>query len=76
MPRKDGTGPPLGGGAGSGGGIGRGGMGAGRMRGSRPGSGPEGQCICPNCGTRMPHQTGMPCYDLTCPQCGSKMTKV
>jgi len=75
MPRGDRTGPPGGGGAGAGRGIGRGGAGGGRMRGSRPGSGPGGQCVCPSCGTKVPHQLGMPCYDLTCPQYGSKMIK-
>jgi hypothetical protein len=75
MPRGDGTGPPWGGGAGAGRGIGRGGTGGGRMGGSRPGSGPGGQCVCPNCGAIVPHQLGMPCYGLTCPQCGSKMIK-
>ena len=75
MPRGDRTGPPWGSGAGTGRGIGRGGAGGGRMRVSRPGSGPGGQCVCPSCGAKVPHQLGMPCYDLTCPQCESKMIK-
>ena len=74
MPRGDRTGPPGGGGAGRG--IGRGGVGRGRMRGNRPGSGPGGQCVCPSCGAKAPHQLGIPCYDVTCPQCGARMTKV
>ena len=73
MPRGDGTGPPGGGETGSGRGIGKGGGGAGRMGGNRPGAGPSGECVCPNCGARAPHQVGAPCYNLSCPQCGTKM---
>ena len=75
MPRKDRTGPPGGGGPGAGRGIGRGGGGAGRMGGTRPGAGPGGSCVCPSCGTRLPHQVGVPCYDLSCPQCSAKMVR-
>ena len=76
MPGKDRTGPPGGGGKISGGGIGRGGGGRGRMGGNRPGSGPGGLCECPNCGTKVSHQRGVPCFDLVCPGCGTPMTKV
>lgn len=75
MPRGDRTGPPRGGGLSTGRGIGRGVAGGGRMRGSRPGSGPGGQCVCPKCGATVSHQVGIPCYSLTCPQCGAKMIK-
>jgi hypothetical protein len=71
MPRGDGTGPPWGGGPGTG----RGGRGAGRMRGTRPGAGPSGECVCPNCGARVPHQAGTPCYNLSCLKCGAKMVR-
>jgi len=74
MPGGDGTGP-FGGGPGTGGGFGRGG-GRGRMGGNRPGSGPGGDCVCPNCGERVPHQQGMPCYSVNCPKCGTKMARV
>ncbi|MHC1611231.1 MAG: hypothetical protein ACXQTW_06520 [Candidatus Methanospirareceae archaeon] len=47
--------------------------GRGRMGGS--GLGPGGECRCPNCGYTMPHQTGVPCYQQTCPKCGSKMVR-
>lgn len=57
-----------GGGAGRGGGMGRG-MGGGR------GMGPGGQCVCPNCGERAPHQRGVPCFDMKCPKCGTAMTR-
>lgn len=75
MPRGDGTGPPAGGGLGSGGGIGRGGAGRGRMGGTRPGAGPGGECVCPSCGAKVPHQVGVPCYNLSCPKCGAKMVR-
>lgn len=68
MPRGNGTGPP------GGGGSGRGGR-AGRMGGTRPGAGPGGDCICPNCGAKVPHQAGTPCYKLSCPKCGTKMAR-
>jgi len=37
--------------------------------------GPGGQCVCPNCGTKVPHTTDRPCYELNCPNCGQKMTR-
>jgi hypothetical protein len=73
MPRGDGTGP-FGGGPGTGRGMGGGG-GRGRMGGNRPGAGPGGYCICPSCGEKVPHQAGSPCYNLTCPKCGSRMVR-
>jgi hypothetical protein len=57
----------------SGGGQGQGG--GGRGRGGGFGSGPGGNCVCPNCGTKQPHQQGRPCYQITCPKCGAKMTR-
>jgi len=77
MPRGDGTGPAgqgPGTGRGMGGGkAGRGG--GGRMGGDRAGAGTGGFCICPSCGTKVPHQQGSPCNTLQCPGCGSKMTR-
>jgi len=64
MPRGDGTGPPRGM-------VGRGS----RMGGTRPGAGPGGNCVCPRCGTKVPHQKGTPCYNLNCPKCGTKMVR-
>jgi len=75
MPRGDGTGPPSSGGLGRGRGVGRGGGGRGRMGGTLPGAGPSGSCVCPNCGAGLPHQVGVPCYNLSCPQCGTKMVR-
>jgi len=37
--------------------------------------GPDGECICPNCGHRELHQLGVPCYNRKCPKCGSLMTR-
>jgi len=75
MPFGDGTGP-------SGQGLGRGrgmGMGRGGGRGykgaNRPGAGPGGFCICPSCGTKVPHQAGVPCNSVNCPKCGARMMR-
>ncbi|NIV37700.1 MAG: hypothetical protein GWN58_52280 [Anaerolineae bacterium] len=73
MPRGDGTGP-AGEGPGTGRGLGRGG-GRGRMGGTRPGAGPGGVCKCPSCGHTVPHQTGQPCYKVSCPKCDTKMVR-
>jgi len=49
--------------------------GGGRNRGNKAGSGPVGNCVCPNCGKEITHERGVPCYELECPECGSKMIK-
>jgi len=49
--------------------------GPGRVRKSPPGSGPGGNCICPRCGATIPHQRGIPCTQITCPQCGHTMVR-
>ncbi|MCD6478058.1 MAG: DUF134 domain-containing protein [Candidatus Aenigmarchaeota archaeon] len=48
-------------------------VGRGRMGGF--GAGPTGDCVCPKCGYRMPHQRGVPCYQQKCPKCGTPMTR-
>ena len=53
---------------------GRGG-GPGRMGGTKPGAGPGGYCVCPNCGHKAPHQLGKPCYSVSCPKCGTRMVR-
>ena len=72
MPGRDGTGP-----LGTGGGMGRGqGRGSG-TQGLRQGGGrmagpfPNGFCVCPQCGEKVPHQPGKPCTTVQCHQCGS-----
>lgn len=58
-------------------GVGRG-LGQGGGGGRQPkgfGLGPDGGCICPACGTKAPHQRGIPCYDQKCPKCGQPMTR-
>ena len=72
MPRGDGTGPQ---GQGSGTGRGMGPRGGGRVRGGGYGAGPGGDCICTNCGERVPHQLGTPCIEQKCPKCGAAMTR-
>ena len=63
MPRGDGTGPPSGGQIRKGGG------------GGPLAAGPEGQCICPQCGYKLAHIAGQPCNQRDCPECGAKMTR-
>ncbi len=55
--------------------TGGGGGGRGRKGGTRPGAGPGGDCVCPNCGHRMPHRRGQPCYEVLCPKCGTRMVR-
>ena len=54
------------------------GLGRGAGRGRQPGGfglGPGGDCLCPSCGARAPHQRGIPCYEQKCPKCDSPMTR-
>ena len=76
MSGRDGTGP-----VGTGGGMGRGqGRGSG-TQGLQQGGGrmagpfPNGFCVCPQCGEKVPHQPGKPCTTVQCPQCGSLMVR-
>ena len=62
--KRSGQGP--GGGRGSGGGGRGGGLG---RKGGPPAAGPEGECVCPQCGYREPHQRGIPCTERKCPKC-------
>jgi predicted Fe-Mo cluster-binding NifX family protein len=59
---------------GQGQGKGRGGAGLGRMGGPKA-AGPSGECICPKCGHREPHQRGIPCNQRQCPACGAAMAR-
>ncbi|MGD9230186.1 MAG: NifB/NifX family molybdenum-iron cluster-binding protein [Desulfobacterales bacterium] len=68
------TGRGMGQGVGQGMGQGMGqGQGMGRDGGFR--AGPGGYCICPNCEERVPHELGCPCFENTCPKCGTTMTR-
>jgi len=58
-------------------GLGRGrGRGRGQM-GGRFAAGPGGNCICtnPECKNEVTHQTGLACYQIKCPKCGSPMVR-
>jgi len=55
-------------------GFGRGRGGGGRMRGPFA-AGPGGTCICPKCKHELPHQAGVPCYQMKCPKCGTPMVR-
>jgi cation diffusion facilitator family transporter len=33
------------------------------------GRGPDGDCVCPKCGYKIPHQRGIPCSSIKCPKC-------
>ncbi len=49
----------------------------GRNRNLSPGhgAGPSGFCICPECGTEISHERGVPCVEKNCPHCGAKMIR-
>jgi len=37
--------------------------------------GDGGSCICPKCDHKIAHQSGVPCQQERCPECGSKMLR-
>ncbi|MFP4170838.1 MAG: hypothetical protein ACLFUV_07445 [Methanomassiliicoccales archaeon] len=51
------------------------GGGGGRGRGGGYAMGPGGDCVCPSCGHREPHQRGVPCFQMKCPKCGNPMIR-
>ena len=55
-------------------GFGRGQGGRGRMGGPLA-AGPGGTCVCPSCKHEVPHQVGVPCYQVKCPKCGNPMMR-
>lgn len=64
-----------GGSRGSSGGRGQGkGSGRGRKNGGQ-GLDLGSNCICPNCGKKVPHTQGVPCTDITCSECGQLMNR-
>lgn len=50
-------------------------MGRGMKGGDKPGSGPEGYCVCSSCGEKVKHVVGNPCNKQKCPKCGTRMTR-
>ena len=32
-------------------------------------------CVCPECGFHHPHERGIPCHQMTCPQCGQRLAR-
>jgi predicted Fe-Mo cluster-binding NifX family protein len=62
-------------------GMGRGGQGrsqGGRRAGRGGGplaAGPDGYCVCSQCGRKEPHQRGVPCFERKCPNCGAVMVR-
>ncbi|AKB76474.1 hypothetical protein MSLAZ_3213 [Methanosarcina lacustris Z-7289] len=70
MAGGDGSGP-----IGKGPGVGRSRGGRGQCR-SRGGTGgPEGECICPECGYEALHMPGVPCIEMKCEKCGTSMVR-
>lgn len=51
-----------------------GGWGRGGRRGGKR-SRPPDYCVCPACGSIVPHKIGLPCFHTRCPKCGSIMTR-
>lgn len=50
------------------------GQGPGRMGGPLA-AGPDGYCVCPNCGHKVEHVAGKPCNQQKCPKCGTQMVR-
>jgi len=39
------------------------------------GKGPEGLCVCSNCGYKIKHERGTPCSTIKCPKCKINLTR-
>jgi hypothetical protein len=44
-------------------------------RGPGAGTGAPDSCLCPACGAKTPHERGIPCLQVNCPQCGKPMVR-
>lgn len=63
-------------GRGSGSGHGRGlGKGGGRGRNNGGSFGTGGYCVCAKCGVKVPHESGVKCTTVKCPDCGHVMIR-
>jgi len=51
------------------------GMGRGGRQGGPLAAGPEGMCVCAQCGYTEPHAAGTPCTSKKCPTCGIALTR-
>ncbi len=49
------------------------GKGKGRNKGGA--YGPGGYCVCAKCGEKLPHQRGIKCTTIKCPNCGKPMIR-
>ena len=38
-------------------------------------AGPGGECVCPKCGLCIPHERGVPCAGMKCPDCGVALVR-
>ncbi len=65
---------PGGRGIGSGG-RGLGSIGGGRGRNKGGGFGAGGFCVCAHCGKKIPHERGVKCTNLRCPDCNRPMIR-
>ncbi|UBM63557.1 hypothetical protein LA303_06215 [Candidatus Sulfidibacterium hydrothermale] len=51
------------------------GHGGGHGRNHGGGFGVGGYCVCAKCGTKIPHQQGVKCTTVKCPNCGHTMIR-
>ena len=43
--------------------------------GAEQGGGPGGLCVCPECGSTLLHERGLPCSQIRCAKCSAPMTR-